>query len=610
MINETNSDSSQKKANTSNLSAIKPEEISLENKPIQKKNKASKNSIFLHNQFSAEMSINDFRYFLEPFTEIQDNASSINLGPFIETTIYHILFFIVMGPLVSLFISLFYKNLIYAKNLGFWGLNPNCVQQSMVFFFNFVGIYCYYFLIDDVTSIYPIEIYMLLSGIICRCFLIAAKYGLFPKRKMQYVRYKLLTNEEIHFEFMLNWYRQGDDFVEKELWASLGRNQIEEGYFIFYFLRPLNPELRSKLKVMTEYEKEFRKSTNNPDPYKLFGNVDYYMGISIARYLIKKYKTSVSLKKILIFSLFASIIHAFIPIFYRIAMDESLFGKSNLERLVIVCIFLSNIYHYWLNFAFIIIGVFEYDRPIKLLSQLSNLLSIKTVENYHVKKIFPTMNFFCIVTLRSWYSLNKIIRSYGLRFLKRIDFYLGFFLAYYLGILIFCILSIFGIISKMPTVNLVVFGVEMIPVLATLFLVIFKGAIINDFYKIYRGLMHDLHQILADMRSLDPSYFDINNLNNAKISNEVYSVGQQFSLTIHEHFFGKNDKRPINELRINYYDRALLIAKHINEQMNFEQNCHPFKVLGIPATMTTLKSMLAGVASALTISIKKLTSDE
>lgn len=584
---------------TSNLEQIKLELANNANA----NNPPKKSQVFLYQRhiFSAEMSMKDPRYFIEPFHAVNDTAAAFNIKLFFEISIYHILFYMILGPLTALVMFARTRNLIYAKNLGFWGWNRNMISQLPIFLINFIGLYIY-FSSESVKNIYTIEIIILICGCVCRSFIISIKYAFFPEKKMNYVKYKQLSNEDIHYEFMLQWYEQRDETIENELWSTVFRNNIEEDIFAFYFLRPLNPELKKNLEKMSKFEEEYRKENKNPTPDILFDDPDYYWGFSIARYLIKKYRTLISTKKILLFSLILSILHSFIPIFYRIAKDESLYGSNAIERTCIICIFIGNIYFYTLNFLFIIIGVFEYDRPTKLLSQLSNFLALKKVEKYHTKKIFPTINLFCVLSFRSWLTMNKIFQDYGCRFRKRIDMYLGFFLIYYIMILLICMLSIYEIIAKFYEVNYVIWGSEMVVTLSSLLYVIFKGAIVNDHFNIHIALLNELKEIVVDMRSVNEV---LNENYKYDLNNEVYELGNRLTNHIATILYEKSDGRSLNEKKKDYLTSIINMNTFIKELLEFEKNNHPFKVLGIPATMSTLQSLVAGLGSAFTITFNK-----
>lgn len=91
--------------------------------------------------------------------------------------------------------------------------------------------------------------------------------------------------------------------------------------------------------------------------------------------------------------------------------------------------------------------------------------------------------------------------------------------------------------------------------------------------------------------------------------NEVYLLGKENIKVYLEHFYGTGETRPERELRERYFKNLLSINKFISNQLAFEYQNKPFKVLGIPATAATIQSFLAGIGTAATIAFNKLSSD-
>ena len=555
--------------------------------------------------FSAELSISDVSYFDEPFREIFDNSTDFNLSIFIEISIYHVLFFAVLGPLVSFLIFLRYRKMTLARNLGFWGNNRNLYVQSTLFLVVFISVFG--FLYFKVSIITPIEIFMLFGGCVIRSFVIAIKYALFPTKKMDYVKNKLLTIEDVTSEYLLGWLNQTEEAVGQELMNTIIRNNIDEDLFLFFFLRPLKPDLLEGVTKMSSWEEKFRKNNKRITSQQIVGIDDAIYGFSIARYLIREDAKKKNVGKTLYYlSLILSGIHAVIPIIYRVIINSTVFGINTVEKTIGVCLFVGNIVFYFFNFLFILIGVFEYDRLTKLLSQLSNLLATKKVEKYHTKKIFPTINIFCSMTFRSWYTLNLMARDYGKKYQKRVDMYMAVFVLYYLIVGFACILSIFNMLPRFPLIYFVLMGFEMLVFFTIVFIVLFKGVIINDHFVLHQTLLNDLRTITNDFITMDNIYF-----NNKYFvpKNEVYLLGKEHINVYLEHFFGTGETRPARELRERYFKNLLSINKFISSQLAFEFHNKPFKVLGIPATAATIQSFLAGIGTAATIAFNKLSSD-
>lgn len=554
--------------------------------------------------FASEQSINDDYYYSEEFENIMDYNTGFNVKIFIEMTFYHFLYFMVLGPFTSLLIFFIYRDFTLARNLGFYGLNANFITQTIVFLINFVGLFGYVYL--RVEEIYIIEIIGLFGGCMCRSMVVAIKYALFPEKKINYVKHKILTDKQISSELFAMWYKQEDNIVEKELTSTITRNSIDENLFLFYFLRPL------KLGLIDNINKKVRSldyQPNQEENRKVLDEVhskklEFFYGYPIARYLLKRnIKHIIPIWKLFLLSALLSMVRSLLPVVYRVAQGKSSFGNDSLSKFIVACIFLGTFYFYMLNFTFIIIGAFEYERPIQILSQLSNFLSWEKVEEHHAKKIFPSINLFCVISFRSWYTLNKVLRDYGSKYLKRADMYLGLFLTYYLIGLLVCLVSIFEVIPKVDILNYGVWGLETFIALYTVFYLIYKGIIINDHYSIHCRLLNELRQILIDFKVFDMIYFDNKNYIS---QNEVYTLGKDIVEDIACDMTRENHKNK-KENRDHYIENLIAINEYIVKQLDFQKNTDPFSVLGIPATAATFQSLLAAIGSVLTVSLNKLT---
>ena len=122
-------------------------------------------------------------------------------------------------------------------------------------------------------------------------------------------------------------------------------------------------------------------------------------------------------RKIWITSLLLAIIHGLIPIVYREVKERKTEGDFKFEKTLVYTNMLTNIVFTCMNNFFLIYGVTEYSRSIIFLEQTSNLIAISRLRKFGKKK-FPTINIFCKHSYHCWSLLVKLLRSYGLVYLK------------------------------------------------------------------------------------------------------------------------------------------------------------------------------------------------
>lgn len=107
----------------------------------------------------------------EFFHKLRDHKVDWSHSVFFEFLFYHVLFYMLLGPLT---VALFYKQRILMRNLSLWGNNIQFYIQSVFFFTGVFNVVLYYGS-DKNTHIYPIEIIYMEIVVFLRAFIIACK---------------------------------------------------------------------------------------------------------------------------------------------------------------------------------------------------------------------------------------------------------------------------------------------------------------------------------------------------------------------------------------------------------------------------------------------------
>ena len=564
----------------------------------------------------------------EKFTDIIELEDySFNLLTFLEFFSYQIAYFFLLGPFLPLIFYPFTRNMARFRNMYFWGYNSKCFREFVAYIITFSSIFGYFYL--DSPNIFAIELFSLIVGGILRFCIISIKYAHFSPKKLRYIKNVNLLIEEIESEFLFTWCNQADILIDKELYTSILRNNVDSSIFRTFFLKAVKPKIQKKLEVKEE-EVQTPSSTDseNTNSYRINSHIlkevwiksfdlvkknlinqrgdehqkDSYSGYLVSRFLVKENKElfmSTSLIKII--GIILTIFQTLIPTIFRILNFQTIFGRTSYEILVVLCLFTGNIIFYLPIYWVLIYSVFEYDRPINLLSQLSNLLSTTKVTDYYTKKSLPTINIFCGVSYKCWYYMNKIFRSYGENFFKRIEMIFGLFLFYNLVMAILCILGIYGLLEFFSTkVNLVFLVFEMLIMFIIIFLALRKGAIINEHYDIHRDILKNNKDICSDFINLYEYYFENENFESG---NEIYYHGIKCLKCYFERIQDKEEKR---KKIINHLSVLINMSDDIIEQLAFSKERRPFKILGIPTTNALLKSLLAGIGTIVIAGVQRL----
>jgi len=597
------------------------------------------------------------------FGEIIENDLNFNYKVFFEFFLMHLMFYVFVGPFASGFIALIWGGNL-AKNQFFWGFNREVLLQTIEYMIIFLVIFPYYFY--NFQNVYMIEIYMIIAAVLLRISIISIKYATMNEDKIKMLKIKEISHIDLKNEFTLRNFKAIDEpELEKELQTTIIRKDIDVALLLFRFLGDVNPDIKSQ--IQSDYNpfsieneknplelKSERKtalpskkhslmsiisgsgnsqpSTPNKKPvsnstiaflnsskvgkrmnlYNDFITDDdnkttVYSGYHLAKLILKKgYNSTITPKWFLIIGIFISLIHAAIPSCYRLYDKGCFLGESVPESLLIMGAFLVNFYMFLMNLMFLMFGIYEFERQVRCLNQLSNLMASKKI-SLSDEKFTPTIDFFCKLSLKSWGSLHKIIRSFGAKYKLRVECYLTLFSLFYLVVLILVISSIFGNLDILSSfINLVILIFEILIMSLCMISLISIGVVINKQYQIHKGLIKTNKDVISDLLRLYVVYFEKKEY---RPENEIYRKGvekveQNVNYYLTNNITICNPKRWMHdELKKKITKRILKdlisICDEIIEELNFESMYEPFRINGITATPKVLHSIFAIFGSLL-----------
>lgn len=562
---------------------------------------------------------------LSQFSQICEHETNFNLKYFFEFLAYQIIFFFFLGPFLSLILFMINKNSALSRNQHFWGFNIQFFQQTFQYLITVICFVIYYQYLPKM--VYSVEIYMLVLHLIIYFCIKAIKFATINSEKMDFFKNKQLTKREFTKEFLIGMCVEAKRFdIEKELQSTILRKDIDIGLFGFRFIVPINQKFHSilrdedslavdidvaqlketKIGVLTE---ELKKKVKQCE-----GEV--YSGFNLAGLLLEKNKQNVlSKSKIHLISFVFSLITAIIPDYIRFREFHQIFGESKSENYMIVSLFFGTFLFVYFNSVLLINTIYEYDQVYQYLSQLSNLLSWRKVDQYYSKKYLPTIDFFEPFTYKSWGILHRVLRNYGKKQKTRVDYQLKIFLLAALILTIGFLLSVFDYFNSYSQINVAVFLCQTIFILVVILIILKKGVAINKIYSIHIILLKNNKNILSDLLRLNEIYF----LNDKfQPENEIYiqgvaSLKKLCEDLIKKGYFNSKSKNKIvsNEsLDISLIKKILKnlikISDDMIEELKFILENEPFTVLSIPATEEFLNSLWALIASITMTILKKL----
>lgn len=368
-------------------------------------------------------------------------------------------------------------------------------------------------------------------------------------------------------------------------------------------------DILEKDPIFNSYDKNILKDL-------VSSKLKYYCGVVIVKSILSRSKKEkipyIWCSRI---SCIISLLRSMIPILFRCFFDSETQSLKASDIFLIISITFLNQYYYTKNCEFIIFGIYEFMRKYYNLSQISNLLSVRKNDRFYTKKIYPTINLFDSVSLKSWNKIQRIIREYGEKFRIRIQAYLSLFVLFYLVVIITMITFFFLDMKTFSSVSFLILGYEVILIIIAILIVFKKGSLINEYYSFHIILLRENRRILFDLMKFGEIYFD----QPLYIpENPTYFKGVQMvkrlvecrqnqlksftGFILKESFKFKARKEILKNL-IKTHDEVI-------ENLLFEKENNIFRILGIPLTQNVYNSILTILGSLFLAILRKILTEK
>lgn len=158
--------------------------------------------------------------------------------------------------------------------------------------------------------------------------------------------------------------------------------------------------------------------------------------------MLKHARTNRSTFPYLIFGV--AILRCFIPSFYRLYEGFPFFTETTIVGIIPIPV---NFFFFAANTFILIILVLDLNMRTYCLKQIGYLISPKKIVSFREKKLYPTLNIFDPVSLKTWANLRRTIFDYGNRYVIRNSLNLTLIMIFYFILLMILILQTLGIIK-------------------------------------------------------------------------------------------------------------------------------------------------------------------
>ena len=315
-------------------------------------------------------------------------------------------------------------------------------------------------------------------------------------------------------------------------------------------------------------------------------------GYNLAHDLIKNSK-STRYNHVGKISLTISIIRALIPTGYRLYLvlykkeDTPIFTT---QPFIVGFLFLLNIFFFWANSFMIAVALSDVRSKIYCFKQIGYLISPKKLSYFRTKKLYPTLNLFDPITLKTWRNLRRTISEYGKEYYVRNNLNISLIMAVYSFVACIILLQFFGILTiYSDPMLLIVLSYESV-VFFVIFVYVMGGtAFLNDQYKVHKYLLTQNKSIIADFHRMSHIYAGENAI---EPENCIYRA----ALRMFREEFGEEN---FEEKVANRADALTTMIDDIVEELEFEEMNEPLTVMGIKIDYSFLKSMLVGGVSVI-----------
>ena len=347
------------------------------------------------------------------------HEQSFSFFDFLESTFYHFVQGMILGPL-TLLLGIFYWPLFrYLLNLR---LLPTSLMTLIPIILWAIQLLIYiFFLFMDREAFASIDVtFIFLYSVtnFARSAMIGAKHGNLSRRMMKMFKgVKVDSKTSGNFE-LGNWNSQDPAKIEEHIEISLLRKSIDRSTFLMSFINKPSDFARKMLDDVKDLGTSLGSINCIIDNHGT--EVYYYDGRQVFYVLLNYYNKHHKINGALYMfthALIALLFALTIP-FARLYAGQSWSGEYWLS---IVIFHIGLIPNFFYMFAFFrVLGVLlnAYNRVDFILEQVGNLLSPFKTENAE-KKLLPTINLADAVSLQSWIELRKLTTDYGTLYISR-----------------------------------------------------------------------------------------------------------------------------------------------------------------------------------------------
>lgn len=450
----------------------------------------------------------------------KESEVNFNLQQYVEFFFYHLVYFLITGPFIAMFLIVkpSLRTLFY--NMEFLRMNFMAIVQAlywMISMYILVGYIIRTSLHESSNQVFDETLLkVVITSIILRTTSIAGKYATYPRQLIKKYKEVRLERKVITAEFMLiGWLVHGPQIRETELFNCVERLEIDSSAFIVSFLAQVSRGcVESMEKIIVDRKLEGADVPKICFNYRMNDkSFIYYNAELLTDMMIKEYnRNNISIKRQTIIGIIIGMAWAFAPSFMRLYLGQSFHGNDAHEILATYLNGLLSSFLFYVQFMFYYQAIVDMARKVYLLSQLGYMLSPKMLKFYSHPKLLPTINILDTVSLHTWYNMRRMSLDYGRKYFYRHEIFLPVNL-------LLLLLNIVGYFATLylnkgkDTLNhntwklLLSFIIDALFIFVASFHFMFRAGTLNVQFDLHIGILLKNKLLLEDILSLRHYYF-------------------------------------------------------------------------------------------------------
>lgn len=399
----------------------------------------------------------------------------------------HVLYYL-FSPLFILGMRwLFGKYLVF--NMGF-GLNKYFKLELIIWVWIYYSGMIWYYMNYRIEEFYGLIFGV---GIVVglRNFMVAIKYGYFPRYTWQDMKSRYYTDDEIAQNLLIkSWFNIPSKIIDKEIRAAFSRRNADETKMCILF----HGEVPKYLK-QAHYE-HLTQCPLHP------AGVCIHLEV-VARYFVEKVNEKAAHSRILIMVMCVSVVYIITPYYMRIyEFGIEVYSPDPFEVIYYIISMPIGIINCYAFLTFLGLGVIDFRRRKMLMAICSAAIDKHYEDKLNLEQAKFDMR--DKLTVESWYILRSCFLDFGRRYTHRIFLYASL-------ILPVCILVIILILLEMINVIGTEFNIYFIyPIILTMFCtfiityIISCGVHLYDMFYLHKDmLLHLIEELPSTIPELE-----------------------------------------------------------------------------------------------------------